>query len=1320
MFRIQVLIGTIFLSLLLNSVTAQDDATPDLVTLRDTTVQYHLSRFGVADGLISTDVSTLFQDSDGVIWVGTRVGVSRYAGYPFDNYTQARVTPMGRIYAIAEDAEGRIWVGGTNGLFTFHEEIADGSFEKARLDVEDVRGLREDALGNLWVVGIGFVPFMLNPERKAALAGGDTSIVEGIVTSLDWERKIGNQRTRGLDIDHQGKVWFALDNRHAYYDGRELHVTWQDTSRIILNSAVLAFSPDSIYWGSERSGLIYENKGHRRLRIAPATYLMQATDSAVYFVTTQEIAVVQGGRWTRLYGLGQLDGLYPQAMLLDREGNFWIGGVGSLVKLTPSRFRMWTVDTDSLMGTSYSVHETPAGEVLVGGGGGRVSRLAQSGISEVETLDMPINSLITNMTTDVKGRQWFATTLNGLAMQHEGRTTFFGTAEGLGDRTQHFIGQISDQGLWSASDDGITQIIDDGDGRFSFVNYRLPDAGTHIVEFTEVFSDSGGGIWTISDRGLYHLVDGQLKPALITGDWIIAPILSGVAKGQDGRLWFATRGQGLWECEQEAGQPPHLIRRYRKWDGLMSEVLLDVLVDRQGRVWTSSEIGVCKVEIRPEGPHIDCIDQTEGWPLRTTPHSKLLESSDSTLWAVNLTSIQSVPLYRQTVASVPPKTIVHRVTLFDGYSLRWGRPEQLSNMFGGLIRPRIPQGKSYIRADFASTAFRHPEKNRFRVNMTGREPAWQLLPPGQRDITFFGLGPGEHTLSIQAENSDGVRGDIETFTFRITPPIYLRWWFFLLVGIGLFFIGRFLLRAYLTRESAKGEAIRLQELDDFKSRFYANVTHDFRTPLTVIKGMSAELKDRVGGREAEFVTMIQRNSDALLDRVDKMLELSRIQAGNYTLDWERVEMVGWLRSRVATFDWLARQKPVNLSFHTTFDHLEMDVDRFKFGAIVDNVLGNAVKFTPANGRVNVQVSKALHQGAPHLRLSIQDTGPGIPDAQESRLFERYARHNTREAGTGLGLAIVRELVVLLNGTIEVNSREGEGSEFLILFPIHHTADSGEGISCELMPTQALPREARNSQLLPEGDRPLILLVEDDRDVMTYLRLCLGAAYRVISAADGHTGFAQVKEHEPDAIVSDVMLPGMSGLEMCRRIRESEPLAHIPIVLLTARVELEDRVEGLSMGADAYLTKPFAKEELLAQLKQVLLGRARMAERIRAIAGDTGNRPEVIITQDSFLQQAEKIILDELDNSQFTPDEFARRLHLSSSQTYRKIKSLTDLSTAVYIRSIRLREARQLLHHPELTVSEIAHRAGFTSPAYFSQCFKATYEQSPSAYRDDIL
>ena len=1294
---------------------AQDSAVWDPVDLRDTALQFNLTRFSIAEGLNSTDISALFQDSQGIIWAGTRVGASRFAGYAFENHTQAGETPIGRIYAIAEDANGTIWIGGVNGLFYYKEEGGLGHFAYARLSVTDVRGLHPDADGSLWVVGVGFVPFKLPGPRHAALRAGDTTVVEGIMPSREWEQAIGNLRVRDVDIDREGNVWFALDNRHAYFDGKTLHVTWRDTSRILLNRAVLALSPDSVYWGSERTGLIQESHGSRRLRLAPATYLMQATDTGLYFVSALELVVQRAGRWTRLFDLRKVDGLYAQAMVVDREGNIWIGGEGVLIKLTPSRFRSWDVDAHRALESNHSVVEMPEGKIWVGGRGGQIVSFDPEGPGVITDLGLPANSLIQDMTTDAKGRRWYATSMNGLVVQSGDRTVLLGTEQGLGDRTQYFIGTLRGRGLWSAGDGGITRIIDDGAGNFSFENFRVPDAGTRIEAFTKVFSGIDGTIWTISDRGLYRLEDGWLRATPIDGDWIIAPIISGVAEDRDGRVWFATRGQGLWECEQQAGAAPRLVRRYTGGDGLASEVLLDVLVDRKGRVWVSSEIGVCRIDLHPEGLLIDCIDQAEGWPDRSTPHSKLLESTDSTLWAINLSNVQAIPLYRSVDLAVAPNTIIRQVTLFDGYSMRWGHPGQMASLFGEPVPPRIPQGKSYVRLDFSATAYRHPAKNRFRVNMDSQSPAWELLPPGKQDITYFGLGPGRHTFSVQAENADGVAGDIETFTFIIVPPVYRRWWFLTLTGIGIFFLGRFLLRAYLTRERAKEEAVRLQELDDFKSRFYANVTHDFRTPLTVIKGISAELKVLVRGREAEFVTMIQRNSDALLDRVDKMLELSRIQAGNYTLDWERVETVGWLRSRVATFAWLARQKPIALTFHTTFDNLEMDVDRFKLGAIVDNVLGNAVKFTPPNGRVNVQLSRTLHRGAPHLRLCIEDTGPGMPENQEARLFERYTRHSTSEAGTGLGLAIVRELVTLLGGFIEVNSPEEGGTQFVVLFPIHHHADSGEEIFCAVQPNQAYRQEARNSELLPEGDRPLILLVEDDSDVMTYLRLCLAAEYRLITAADGDTGFARAAEYEPDAIVSDVMLPGTSGIEMCRRIRDSEQLAHIPIVLLTARVELEDRLQGLSQGADAYLTKPFAKEELLAQLKQVLLGRARMAERARAIAG--GDQSGVGKPKDSFLQQAERIILDELGNSQFTPDEFARRLFLSNSQTYRKIKALTDLSTAVYIRSIRLREARQLLHDPELTVSEVAHRTGFTSPAYFSQCFKATYEQSPSAYRE---
>lgn len=514
------------------------------------------------------------------------------------------------------------------------------------------------------------------------------------------------------------------------------------------------------------------------------------------------------------------------------------------------------------------------------------------------------------------------------------------------------------------------------------------------------------------------------------------------------------------------------------------------------------------------------------------------------------------------------------------------------------------------------------------------------------------------------------------------------------------------------------EKQRVVELDKMKTRLYTNITHEFRTPLTVIMGMNDQIKGY-----AQETKLIRRNSQNLLRLINQLLDLSKLDSGKLQLNKINNDIISYLQYLTESFHSMAAEKGVRLTFYSEEPAIRMDYDEAKIQHIVYNLLSNAIKFTEANGKVVFHVRREMKGETPHLQMLVQDSGVGISKAQLPHIFDRFYQADdslTRKGeGTGIGLALTKELVDLMDGEISVTSELGQGTVFKIWLPITDKATKQKETKTETVVSRQ-EEEAFNTELpaLGNGDLPLLLLIEDNPDVVLYIQKLLQATYNVQVAANGQIGIDKAYEIIPDIIISDVMMPEKDGYEVCETLKGDERTSHIPIILLTAKATEEDRIEGLKYGADAYLTKPFYKEELQVRLeKLVALRRQLQAKYAQHIQASNNESAAAHPLEDEFLQKLRAAVEEKLDDADFGVPELAGAVHMSQMQVYRKLKALTDQTPSQLIRSIRLQRASELLKNSDLTISEIAYDVGFTDPNYFSRAFQQEFGTSPRDFRN---
>jgi len=635
--------------------------------------------------------------------------------------------------------------------------------------------------------------------------------------------------------------------------------------------------------------------------------------------------------------------------------------------------------------------------------------------------------------------------------------------------------------------------------------------------------------------------------------------------------------------------------------------------------------------------------------------------------------------------------------------------------------------KNTLSFHFAALDYVNPDANQFKYRMIGIEKDW--VPPKTENFARYpNLSPGNYTFEVDATNSDGIWSE-NPAQLRITihPPWYqtkLAYGTFALFTLLIFYS---IYRFQLNRRLVEAEAHRLKELDRIKTALYTNITHEFRTPLTIILGMAEQIEEKPKKGFYEGIEMIRRSGQNLLNLVNQILDLAKIESGNMQARYVQGDIVQFLQYLVESFHSFAASKNINVVFYNEMTSLVMDYDADKLQTILINLLSNATKFTPEKGKIIVhvqQITATDKNAVTFCQLKIKDNGIGMEEKDLPHIFDRFYQIDdttTRHSGgTGIGLALTKELVELLDGSISVQSQLNKGTEFTILLPVRRTAsftkdfnkeNLAEKISLSIESNLAI----KETELVEANDQlPLVLIIEDNLDVITYLQACLEDTYRVTIALNGQVGIEKALELIPDIIITDIMMPLKDGYEVCEVLKKEERTSHIPIIMLTAKAQIEAKIEGLSKGADAYLSKPFHQKELNVRLEQLLIQRKRLQEHYSK-ASISESPPPIV---DPFIQKVTELIEANLA-ADFNLETFCQTLAMSRSQVYRKIKAMTGHSTTIFIRRIRLKNAHRLLKTSKLSISEVAYEVGFSSPAFFSTCFLEVYKQTPSQVKEGI-
>ncbi len=676
--------------------------------------------------------------------------------------------------------------------------------------------------------------------------------------------------------------------------------------------------------------------------------------------------------------------------------------------------------------------------------------------------------------------------------------------------------------------------------------------------------------------------------------------------------------------------------------------------------------------------------------------------------------------------------------------------------------PKLPYSRRSLRFSFAAPFYEDEENTRYRCRLDGYDREWTTWS-GETRKDYTNLDPGLNVFRVCAMNIYGRIGEEAVFRFKLLPPWYRTWWAFLLYILAAALLVALIVKwrsSKLMQEKQRLEAViaertreinrkneQLQEMARIKSNFFANISHEFRTPLTLILGPLEQMIDAAADpKQQTKLKIMRRNAQRLLRLINQLLELSKFDSGTVVLKAHPGDIVSFLKGLTASFELITARSGQELTFHSTREEIIVYFDATRMEEILCNLLINAVKFTPEGGAISVSIDRQDRSspGFPggYVEIAVSDTGPGIPPDRMARLFDRfYYSENIYEyeqKGAGIGLSIASELVGLHHGTIAAENREGEhsGSRFTVRIPLgkdhlqpHEIAAPGaapdKADSSYKTPPALLLEEEIDAHddddtdavsRLAAAEKEIILVVEDSADVRSYIRGAVEPRYRMIQAQDGEKGKKKALEVIPDLIISDIMMPGVDGYELCRILKKDVKTSHIPIILLTARAGEKNIIQGYETGADDYITKPFNTRVLLARIQNLIDIRSQLQENLKREMTLQPVKTSVSQVDKAFLDELRKILEDNISDPDFNVEGLCKKLYIGHTTLYRKIYALSGETPTDFLRSYRLMKGAELLKTDPGSVLEVAQEVGFSSANYFTRCFKKKFQQLPTDYQ----
>ncbi len=961
---------------------------------------------------------------------------------------------------------------------------------------------------------------------------------------------------------------------------------------------------------------------------------------------------------------------------------------------------------------------------------------------------------------DSKGNLWFSTKGNGLVKaepdinspQGLRFTRYVNDARNpnsISNNDVYFTFQDSKGRIWVGLLGGGLNLLTEENGNVVFRHKyngmkNYPPYGLYM-EVRTMTEDEDGRIWVGTMDGLMSFDGNFASPDDICFETyrqvsdssnVADNDIYALYKDSQSQIWVSVFGGGLNKLlryDKESRQP--IFKSYGLREGLSNDVVMSIVEDGNGMLWFATEGGLSC--FNKETERFRNYDRYDGFLNVEMEEGSALRTLNGELW---LGTKQGVLVFSP--EKLETLNFVYNTSIVDfkvsNRPLRNFKEKPIltkSIKYADSIV--LAYNQSMFTIEFAALNFYNQNRVSYRYILEEYEKEWHYNGKN-RIASYTNVPPGKYIFRVETmDEANPELASHRTLAVHILPPWWLSWWAYLIyivVGVVLLYIA---LRLALFMIKMKNDIYIEQKVSEMKIKFFTNISHELRTPLTLIKGPLQELKEQedLSPKGFQYVELMEKNTNQMLQLVNQILDFRKIQNGKMRLHVSLIDFNEMIDSFRKEFRVLSEENEISFSFQLVDEPVMVWADKEKISIVVRNIISNAFKFTPSGG--NIFVTTGFTEDGKRCFVRVEDNGEGIPQNKLTEIFERFSQgenaKNPYYQGTGIGLALSKEIVNLHHGTILAESPDGKGAAFtveLLLGKEHYKpsevdfymSDTEAVDEMQAIHTDASGREdEEEEQLEIDTSLPSLLLVEDNKDLCNLIKLQLEDKFNIHIAGNGVEGLRKVHLYHPDIVVTDQMMPEMDGLEMLQCIRKDFQISHIPVIILTAKNDDEAKTKAISLGANAYITKPFSKEYLLARMEQLLTERKLFHDRIQQQQGENQDAEsdgyeQFLVKKDvQLLEKIHQVIEENMDNSDFNIDTIASSIGLSRSAFFKKLKSLTGLAPVDLVKEIRLNKSVELIKNTDLSVSEIAFAVGFKDSGYYSKCFRKKYNQTPREY-----
>jgi len=1344
-------------------------------------------------GLSNSTIEAISQDSRGFLWFGTRDGLNRYDGQEIKIFrnepADSNSLSDSYIRCIYEDHNQQLWVGTINGLnrldrnsnrfVRFKYQPANAQGLGARL----VTSIAEDNNGNLWVGTYGgginiyntgrqqFEHFRHNPADANSLADDRVNYIFKDKSNNIWVgteaglnlynaanrsftlfKNAGNAANndnaiRVIQQDRQGNLWLGTEDSGLYlFD--PLHKTYtvfvhadKDEASLGNNmiKTLLVDKKGNLWAGSINGGLNLFNPANNSFynyhdEPGNGTSLSQRTVSALFE---------------------------------DNQGNIWIGTHRGGVNCYSPGMEKFNLYRQELTGNSVSYSDVKAfcednsGNIWIGTDGGGLNLFRRDTRTFTSYTYNPFNekSLGANAVLDVmqdrKGNIWVSTWGGGLNLLDKKSGTFTRFQHHAADShsiSSNFVQKTFEdyQGnLWVATYYGGLNLFNPATKQFSrFISdptgyTRL--TGNNIVS---IYEDKESNIWVGTDDGglnCYHQTTRHFSHYFNTEERM--PDLRVLFSDSKGRMWVGQKGLYLFDPTR------NIFSLYTDKAGLSTEFIKGITEDEQGNFWIATSNGLTR--FNPDTYAFKKYNTGDGLQGLEFEANAYLKSRDGELFFGGINGFNSFyPGNIKTNKYLPPVHITG-FQLFNKNISPADKQSPLQNDITETSTIKLSYRQATFSFHYAALNYTVPENNQYAYKMEGLDKDWNYVGR-ETKANYTNLAPGNYTFRVKASNNDGVWNDTGTaIKIIITPPFWKQAWFLILLAViaiaGLYWFYKFKTKLKLKEL----EEQKKEEMHQVQLQFFTNISHEFRTPLSLILGPLEKLMKEDGHQAfRHYYNMMHRNAHRLLSLITELMDFRKIESGSLQPSVMKGNLNAFVEELAEEFmDW-AMQKEITFTVQNAVSFTNTWFDRQVIEKIVLNLLHNSFKYTRNGGKINIELLNSLadftpsfkneliikneFRGTAYAYIRVADNGIGISKESLQHLFERYYRITESHLGSGVGLAFVKSLARLHKGDVYVYSERNKGTEIIIGIPVHENDYKKEekravrqtegGVRLESLSNQYEHRQDEMEEGMPAANgttatfgqpQELILLVEDNEELRRFLKEQLGQYYKIAEAVDGESGFAQAKATFPNLIISDVIMPGMNGIELCRAIKQDIETSHIPFIMLTAKSAVKSQVEGLNSGADYYFSKPLNLDLLLLTIRNVFNQGVKLKEHF--------NREHHIEAMElvhsekdkEFVTHLLQIIDAQMVNPEFDIEHLCNMMGMSRTKLYQQIKNISGQSTGDFIRTLRLKKAMQIMTHEDVSLTEVMYRIGIQTQSYFTKAFKKEFGKTPTQFMQEI-